>query len=46
MNAAQRRVNLRRLRREVTRLGLKPNAWQWGNAYALHRLIKWSPYCG
>jgi len=40
VNARQRRVNIRRLRREATRLGLKPSAWEWNHAEFLGELIK------
>jgi hypothetical protein len=40
MNARQRRVTLRRLRREAARLGLKPSAWDWRHADWLASLIK------
>lgn len=40
MNARQRRVNIRRLRREAIRLGLKPSAYEWNHADWLGSLIK------
>lgn len=40
MNARQRRVNIRRLRRETIRLGLKPTAYDWNHAFNLNFMIK------
>lgn len=40
MNARQRRVTIRRLRREAVRLGLQPDVWQWRRINWLNRQVK------